>query len=157
MHSSNTLTGWRKVALAAGALAVIAAGGAAVATQAFADTGSGSGVAATAPAAAKGGAGASSATKPGHTTKKAGQQGKAASEWTPAPDCSDLRADVTYTPVPEAGEALKAALGSVAQGTISEVSGTRSSATCHHPEMVSGIAMLAPADGSARCRCRRPS
>ena len=74
---------------------------------------------------------------------------EAPSDWQPAPDCSDLRADLTYTPVPEAGRVLKAAVASVAQGTISEVSGTRSSATCHHPEMVSGSLVFAPADGSA--------
>jgi len=126
MHTRMTLNGWRKIGVAAGALAVIAAGAGAVATQAFADPG------ATATVKASGKA-------TGKVSTKSGKK----------PQCSDARADLKFTPVPQALKALEAAVRSVAQGTISDVSGDRVSATCHHPEMVSAVLTLTPADSSS--------
>jgi len=62
--------------------------------------------------------------------------------------CSQRRGDLVFTPVPEAGRGLKSAVASVAEGAVSDVSGTRSSATCHAAEFVSAVLSFAPAGGS---------
>jgi len=150
MQKLETLTGWRKVGLVAGTLAVLTAGVGATAAQAL-DPGQSAAVL-TAGAGAAGAQvldpGSEIAPSGKHASKQASKHAKA-SEWTPAPDCSDLRADMTFTSAPEAAQALKTALASVAEGTISGARAERVSATCHHPENVMATSTLAPADGSS--------
>jgi hypothetical protein len=67
---------------------------------------------------------------------------------SPGEACTQRRADLVFTPVPEAGEALKAAVASVAEGTTSNVSASRKSATCHASAAVTAVLDFAPAGGS---------
>ena len=146
MHKSKSLSGWRKVGVVAGSFAVLAAGGAAVTTQAFADPVSTFSTTAT---------GTSHATKAGkEAAKQSKQYGKQSGKKArvkankSGEACTQRRADLVFTPVPEAGEALKAAVASVAEGTTSNVSASRKSATCHASAAVTAVLDFAPAGGS---------
>jgi len=146
MHKSKSLSGWRKVGVVAGSFAVLAAGGAAVTTQAFADPVSTFSTTAT---------GTSHATKAGkEAAKQSKQYGKQSGKKArvkankSGEACTQRRADLVFTPVPEAGEALKAAVASVAEGTTSDVSASRKSATCHASAAVTAVLDFAPAGGS---------
>ncbi len=75
------------------------------------------------------------------------------STWAPdSPGCTDLRADLRYTSVPEAGKALKDAVLSLADGSATVIDSARASATCHAAAAVRASIAFAPADGSSAGR-----